>query len=71
MKLFVSRVRALTAAGALGADIKNYILAAGKKSETDKLTVADWDSALIQLENAQREGKLKEVTKNAPLPEKF
>ena len=68
MKRFVARVRALTAAGALGADVKNYILAAGKKAETEKLTVADWGSALIQLENAQREGKLKEVTKNAPLP---
>jgi hypothetical protein len=73
MKTIVARVRALTAAGALSADVKNYILEVGKKSETDKLTVKDWKTALDQLEAALAESKdkLKEVTKNAPLPEKF
>ena len=73
MKTIVARVRALTAAGALSADVKNYILEVGKKSETDKLTVKDWKTALDQLEAALAESKdkLKEVTKNATLPEKF
>jgi hypothetical protein len=70
---FTARVRALTSSGAIGADVKNYILEVGKKSETDKLTVKDWKTALDQLEAALAESKdkLKEVTKNAPLPEKF
>jgi hypothetical protein len=71
MKGFTARVRALSSAGALNADLKNYILAVGQKSETDKLTVRDWKTALDQLESAQKEGKLKEVTKNVPLPDKF
>ena len=73
MKTIVARVRALTAAGALSADVKNYILEVGKKSETDKLTVKDWKTALDQLEAALAESKdkLKEVTKNVPLPDKF
>ena len=68
---FTARIRSLTAAGANSADLKNYCLSVGKKSEPKQLTVANWNLALGQLEAAQKEGKLKEVTKDAPLPEKF
>ena len=71
MKTFTDRVRALAAAGALNADLKNYILNKGGKSDPKQLTVGNWNSALDELEVAQKEGKLKEVTKNAPLPDKF
>jgi len=67
---FTARVRALSAAGALSTDLKNYVLSVGKKSEPKELTVANWTEALGQLEAALAESKdkLKEVTKNAPLP---
>ena len=71
MKSFTERVRALAAAGALNADLKNYILNKGGKSEPKQLTVGNWIQALDELEAAQKEGKLKEVTKNVPLPDKF
>lgn len=67
---FTARVRALAAAGALNADLKNYILNVGKKDDPRQLTVRDWNTALEQLEAALAESKdkLKEVTKAAPLP---
>jgi phage recombination protein Bet len=70
---FSARVRALVQAGASSADLKNYILNLGNKSEPKELTVGNWKTALDQLEAALAESKdkLKEVTKNAPLPEKF
>lgn len=71
MKGFTDRVRALAAAGALNADLKNYILNKGGKSDPKQLTVGNWDQALTELETAQKEGKLKEVTKNVPLPAEF
>jgi hypothetical protein len=39
----------------------------GKQSDPKKLTVNNWKTALDQLEALDKE-KLKEVTKNAPLP---
>ena len=68
MKEFTARVRALTAAGAVSIDLKNYILNVGQKSDTKQLTVGNWNTALGQLEDAQKAGTLKEITKNAPLP---
>ena len=70
---FTARVRALSAAGALNPDLKNYILNVGKKDDPKQLTVSNWNTALDQLESALAESKdkLKEVTKNAPLPDKF
>jgi len=67
---FTARVRALAAAGALNADLKNYILNVGKKADPKQLTVRDWNLALEQLEAALGESKdkLKEITKAAPLP---
>ena len=65
---FTTRVRALTSAGALSADLKNYILHFGKKDDTKQLTVADWTGALQDLEAAQQAGTLKEIVKNVPLP---
>ncbi len=67
---FTARVRALAAAGALNADLKNYILNVGKKGDPKQLTVANWKLALEQLEAALAESKdkLKEITKAAPLP---
>jgi hypothetical protein len=67
---FTARVRALSAAGALNPDLKNYILNVGKKDDPKQLTVGNWKLALDQLEAALAESKdkLKEVTKNAPLP---
>ena len=65
---FTTRVRALATAGAVNADLKNYILAVGKKNDPKELTVRDWNEALEKLEAAQQAGTLKEVTKNAPLP---
>ena len=70
---FTARVRVLAAAGAQNQDLKNYILDVGKKDDPKQLTVANWNKALRELETALAESKdkLKEVTKNAPLPEKF
>ncbi len=68
---FTARIRALSAAGAISADLKNYCLNVGKKSDPKQLTVGNWKLALDQLEAAQKEGKLKEVTKDAPLPSEF
>jgi len=70
MAAFTARVRALAAAGAHNADLKNYILDVGKKSDPKKLTVNNWETALSQLEALDKD-KLKEVTKNAPLPTEF
>ena len=67
---FSARVRALASAGALNADLKNYILNVGGKSDPKQLTVGNWSTALAELEALDRE-KLKEVTKNAQLPDKF
>jgi hypothetical protein len=69
-KEFGGRVRALAAAGALNADLKNYILHSAGVDDTAKLTVGNWKRALGELEAALAESKdkLKEVTKNAPLP---
>lgn len=64
---FTARVRALTAAGAVSTDLKNYILDVGKKSDTKLLTVGNWKEALDKLEAIPKD-QLKEVTKNAPLP---
>ena len=69
-KGFTARVRALAASGALNADLKNYILNVGKKSDPKQLTVGNWKQALGELESLDKD-KLKEVTKNAPLPDKF
>ena len=66
-KGFTARVRALAASGALNADLKNYILNVGKKSDPKQLTVGNWKQALGELESLDKD-KLKEVTKNAPLP---
>lgn len=67
---FTARVRALAAAGAQNQDLKNYILGVGKKSDPKELTVGNWSMALGELETALSESKdkLKEITKNAPLP---
>ena len=67
---FTARVRALAAAGAQNQDLKNYILNVGKKEDPKQLTVGNWNAALGELESALSESKdkLKEVTKNAPLP---
>ena len=67
---FTARVRALAAAGAQNQDLKNYILNVGKKEDPKQLTVGNWNAALGELESALAESKdkLKEVTKNAPLP---
>lgn len=66
-KSFTARVRALAASGAQNADLKNYILNLGKQSDPKKLTVGNWTQALGELEALDKD-KLKEVTKNAPLP---
>ena len=67
---FTARVRVLAAAGAQNQDLKNYILDVGKKDDPKQLTVANWNKALEELEAilAESKDKLKEVTKNAPLP---
>jgi hypothetical protein len=70
LKGFADRVRKLAAAGALNMDLKNYILNVGKVSDPKKLTVNNWDTALKELEALDKD-KLKEVTKNAPLPPEF
>lgn len=66
-KSFTARVRALAALGTQNADLKNYILNVGKQSDPKKLTVGNWTQALGELEALDKD-KLKEVTKNAPLP---
>lgn len=70
MSGFTARVRSLAAAGAHNADLKNYILNVGKQSDPKKLTVNNWTQALGELEALDKD-KLKEVTKNAPLPAEF
>ena len=70
MKGFTDRVRKLAAQGALNMDLKNYILNVGKVSDPKKLTVNNWETALKELEALDKD-KLKEVTKNAPLPAEF
>ena len=69
-KGFTARVRALAASGALNADLKNYILNVGKKSDPKQLTVGNWKQALGELESLDKD-KLKEATKAAPLPKEF
>jgi hypothetical protein len=66
-KAFADRVRALREKGAASDQLKNYILNVGKKSEIKDLTVGNWTQALGELEGLDVE-KLKEVTKNAPMP---
>jgi hypothetical protein len=65
---FTAKVRDLAKSGANMLDLKNYILGVGKKTSSKLLTVGDWKKALDQLETAQKEGKLVETVKNAPLP---
>jgi hypothetical protein len=66
---FSARTRDLAKLGAQLPDLKNYILNYAKKSDTKQLTVGNWKQALDQLEQAHKDGKLVEVTKNAPLPQ--
>lgn len=68
-KVFSDRVRALAAHGAALPALKNYILNYAKKKDTKELTVGNWSSALGELDKAYQDGKLKEVTDAAPLPE--
>jgi hypothetical protein len=68
MALFADRTRALSTQGAKLPNLKNYILAEAKKSDTKELTVGNWKQALDKLEQAQKDGTLVEATKNAPLP---
>ena len=67
MKKFTDRVRALRDAGADNVGLKSYILNVGKVNDTKKLTVNNWTRALTELEALDKD-KLREVTKNAPLP---
>lgn len=71
LSVFYERARKLRDENKIpSADLQNYLLSVGKKNKREELTVANWKQGLAELEALDKD-KLKEVAKNAPLPEKF